>query len=106
MVGKVRGGNSSRLEGFLKALLLEGPEHSIMSGWRHFLIVTPQRQASVMGETHNGPKFAAQMGAEFLRAGTWEENAGTPSTPGKVFPRPRPEILAKLHSENQPVMAI
>jgi hypothetical protein len=114
----------------VKALVLEGPAHDIMRGWRHFQIIIRldggERVTSCIGTDGSGPRFAEQLRGKFFAAGTWEtiqrckfcgfttaECAACNVMEGRgccaecvcekrpAFPAPRPEILAELRGEHQ-----
>lgn len=91
----------------IAALLLEGPAHKVMCGWRHFLIVTKGRRASVLGMNGSGPKFAKDLRAEFYAAGTWEdENDCVRAAAAGRFSAVRVEILSRLDHAAQLEMAV
>ena len=115
----------------MKALILEGPEHATMRGWRHFQVIIRlehgQRVSSCIGQVGSGERFARDLRGKFFPAGSWEllgvcKFCGTTHAAceawkasgkvaccpecvcrsmARVFPTPRPEILDLLVSENQ-----
>ena len=117
----------------LKALVLEGPKHSVMRGWVHLQVVIRlehgQRFSSCIAQAGKGAEMAHQLRGRFFPRGTWEisecNGCGLPievcdmahekgqsccpdcsHRPVFTFPAPRPEVLDLLLTERQLEAAI
>ena len=92
----------------IKALILEGPRHAAMRGWRHFQIIIRlehgQRISSCIGQAGTGEKMSRELRGKFFPAGSWEMEGR--EIPAGQFPAPRPEILDLIVSERQEEMPV
>lgn len=88
----------------MKALVLEGPPHERMRGWRHFQIIirlgAELKINSALAQAGGGEQFARQLRGKFFAAGTWEAETGDMRNLNR-FPAPLPEILDLLFSPSQ-----
>lgn len=88
----------------MTCLILEGPEHEIMRGFRHVQIVMnvggAVRTSSCIAQPWTIADFARQLRGRLYRAGEWESNTGDMRRLNR-FPAPRPEILDELFHEKQ-----
>lgn len=57
----------------MRILVLEGPEHDRLKGWRHFQIISyPWKVSSCIALRHKGREMAEVLRGKFYAEGTWE----------------------------------
>lgn len=79
-----------------KFLILEGPEHSALHGWRHYRIVSKYHDQSCISQPGGLSAWLSILEpCKFYPAGTWELEATAVKQPF-AFAVARPEIMAEV----------
>jgi hypothetical protein len=81
-----------------RVFIVEGKNHSVLRGWRHYQIITDGKAGHCMSQPMNAQIAATKFHAKFYARGTWEDDT-KPVAPD-TMPVPRAEIMVEIYGTN------